>query len=689
MDETGNSWQTSFDDGVKAQHEGRMHDALASFEQSKKLAAEDQRLLARSLTKTSRVLMYLGQFEKARVQCKRALELARSAKVPSSELLDTLLCLGRLERISLGFQTSLDLLNEAQSICNSEPEQKPMLSVVLAERARSQYESDHLDEGRADIEEALANWEGPRDVLESVPFFLNLGNIYLTQKDFATATDMSERAIEYCRSQSAADHPLVVEALLCKAGCLVSLLKMDEVDSLANRAIAITRDKLGDDHFFIGTASGMLAGSALLRGEFQRASTLMDGAVARVEKVFGRAHPRSCEMLCMQALLLGRQAKLGECVDILNEVLPNLERVYGPSHSKVTDCEQLLSMHLQQMGKWEQAEAISEKRARLTEAKFGIEHPHALLACAELCVLKFRLKKKDEAEVYLDKCLAARLRMMCEDTVETAHISSQLALVCMLAERLEEAENLMQDAISITTRICGPNDFRTQVHLAGLRAIEAKKVLAARAAASGEESHGGAESDSSAPPEAQFASGMMDIFKSSVGQGLKGIAIVPLQAAIAESLRKGNWAEAETQARELITLLQEQSGERSVAIGKAYHMLGTVLLMQRKLGVTDVLKKALDIFDENGEKQAVPGTLGILIVDMGASGRVDEAERYFERLRKIIEETDALHSPQFISVAKAHAQFLRRASRPDAATKVEELVASAPKSDGSNPESQS
>ncbi len=662
------SWQINLDEGLTAYRNGDFAAALAKYEQCCHDCKENPQQLALSLLKCAEIEVEMGQFTKARECFEQSLSIAKKENLSEKIQWEIYLSYGRLERILARIEHAVELLDKAVQMC---PKDEPhSLALAHSERAYCYYNADRIDDGRADVDAAVAAWIGPFETDESVQICCNLSHCYISQKNFPKALEVANRALEISGAQFGEEHPSAIPALINKAVASVNFMDVATVEQAANQCLKIAREKLGESHYQYGYAFAALASVTLLRGDFEKTEKLLNDSYEITIRTFGTKHPSSCEIMQLKAFLLGRQQKMDECIQIFKDILPVLQSIYGDGHSKVSECANALSLHLQMAGKWSEAESFAQQHKDKTEQIYGKNHPATIGANANICLLQLKQNKRKEAEQHLDECLAARSQLMCEDNLETANLSSLLGTVCISVGRLDEAKELILDAKDIAERLLGADNVRAKAHAASLKIIEMK--IQARDASAQAEGKSAGETERAINQE--VSSSIKQMFESHMSQGLKATAIMPLQAAVTLSISSQNWAEAEAQCRQLLTLLREQTGDEHNAVGTANHLLGVALFMQNKLGATDALKNAIDIFEKNDAKQNLAGSLGFLVLANGKDGKMDDAQTCFDKMHAIHTEAGTLSQPGFLNIAKAHATFLRRANKEEMARNIEAII---------------
>ena len=185
---------------------------------------------------------------------------------------------------------------------------------------------------------------------------------------------------------------------------------------------------------------------------------------------------------------IAAESKLMEVVKIRSEVL-------GPDHS--LDAEDSLSLVLRQQGKYDAAEALSQKTVSRKETLFGRdhvetlktahivatllgdgskhklaeeqnrqlwearcktlgpEHADTLASAANLVLSLWELGRYDDAESLAREVLATREKLLGEEHPDTWNIARTLGFILEITGKYAEAEEIKRQTLSIRERILG------------------------------------------------------------------------------------------------------------------------------------------------------------------------------------------------------------------------------------------
>ena len=115
-----------------------------------------------------------------------------------------------------------------------------------------------------------------------------------------------------------------------------------------------------------------------------------------------------------------------------------------------------VSLIYQQLGRLDEAQAMSEEAVRLYEDLYGPEHPDTLTTLTNHAMLLTRLERYGEAESTFRRVLDARLRTMGDDNVDTNVTRFVYAGMLLKAGRPAEAAELARLACDTLNAVLGP-----------------------------------------------------------------------------------------------------------------------------------------------------------------------------------------------------------------------------------------
>jgi tetratricopeptide (TPR) repeat protein len=283
-----------------------------------------------------------------------------------------------------------------------------------------------------------------------------------------TAREILDQGAERI-SRELQDQPLVRARLMTTMAQVYGFLGIqDKGRALAEEALEIRREELGNQHADVADSLMTIAGVTFKDTDLETSRSLFEQAIATYEKSLGREDLRIAEGLAMISLILGMTGR-GE------EALPLMERV-------VAIDEKLLSA--QNPGEWATlavpAEAtfmldgmrpLLEREIEIREHALGPDdHTTARCLYALGLVLHYEGDSR-EARRVLERSLEITERALGSDHPELFANLSTLALLCTATGDFERARVLMERSVALNEKVHGPGHFRTAMSLTDLGAL--------------------------------------------------------------------------------------------------------------------------------------------------------------------------------------------------------------------------
>ena len=120
-----------------------------------------------------------------------------------------------------------------------------------------------------------------------------------------------------------------------RIGELYNVGKYSEAIPLAEKSLALTRSRVGDDHPDIAERMGWLAFLYEIQGRYLEAEPLFKRSLTIELKTFGPDHPHIVAALNNLALLYKHQGRLAEAEPLYRQSLALREKAFGPDHPEV------------------------------------------------------------------------------------------------------------------------------------------------------------------------------------------------------------------------------------------------------------------------------------------------------------------------------------------------------------------
>ena len=297
---------------------------------------------------------------------------------------------------SLGqYQEAVPLLQQSLAL-QQQSGDKSRVDTLL-ELGRVLFEGGNLQDAEAPLQEALrvSQREFGASDLESGRALWVLGQLRHLQGEAAGAVDLYKRALDILET---------AQAPATEVARLLDDLGQDYerqqqwllAKQTYERALAIDRDILGNDHPRVASHLHNLAIVAQNMGDLKRAETLYREAIAGEERAFGDQHPETAAAQGNYALLLDREGRLAEAEPLLREALDVALKVWGADNFNVGYARVSLAMVLHDEGEWGAAESQFRQALAIYDKSLPANHPYraaALMHLARLLVDRGRAQE--------------------------------------------------------------------------------------------------------------------------------------------------------------------------------------------------------------------------------------------------------------------------------------------------------
>jgi len=359
---------------------------------------------------------------------------------------------------SLGqFQDAMPLLNEALQL---QPQSRDKSRVdALLELARARIGAGLLADAQAPLQEALhlSQTEFGATSSESGKTLWALGRLKFQLGQFGAARDLFKQSLAILETTQApqTDVADVLEDL-------AKVYSRDQQWELARqtyeRALAIDRNVLGDDHPRVASHLENLAIVAQNMGDMKKAESLYRDAIIRQERAFGSQHPETAKTRGNYGLLLQREGRLAEAQPQLQSALDVRLKVCGPDNFNVGYARVSLAMVLQDEGSLQDAEDQYRQALAIYGKSLPPDHQYRAAALMHLARLLVDRGKPDEALALSEQSLKIWIATSPASSPSTAQARAIHAYALAHLGRAREAADELSAAIPVLLAARGPED---------------------------------------------------------------------------------------------------------------------------------------------------------------------------------------------------------------------------------------
>jgi tetratricopeptide (TPR) repeat protein len=231
--------------------------------------------------------------------------------------------------------------------------------------------------------------------------------------------------------------------------------KFAEALQLAERNVALTRAKHGEDHAEFATANLWLALLYQDQGRYREAEPLFKGSLALREKVLGPEHPDVGTSLNNLALLYVVQGRFSDAEPLYKRSLAIAEKSVGLDHPIVGNALNNIAGLYRSQGRYADAETLYKRSLSIREKALGLDHPDVAQSLNNLAGLYERLGRLAEAEPLYQRGLAIREKALGPGHPIVGTVLNNVAELYRAQGRFSEAEPLHKRAFAIREKALG------------------------------------------------------------------------------------------------------------------------------------------------------------------------------------------------------------------------------------------
>ncbi|MFN0152489.1 MAG: tetratricopeptide repeat protein [bacterium] len=228
-----------------------------------------------------------------------------------------------------------------------------------------------------------------------------------------------------------------------------------DAESLAQRALGISRGAFGDEDPVVADALTLLAGVYRAQDRLAEAESLARTGQAIYERRTPRNELEIARALIIRAEVYEAQGRFAPAESLRREILTIERRAHGADHSAVAQAMVHLANVMGLDGRYAAAESLQRAALPIQRKLFGDDHPKVAHALTNLGHCLNRLGRAEEAEAVIREGLAIRRKAMGPDHPEIASSIDNLALVLWGSGRVADAEPLVRESLEMKERLYG------------------------------------------------------------------------------------------------------------------------------------------------------------------------------------------------------------------------------------------
>jgi tetratricopeptide (TPR) repeat protein len=262
--------------------------------------------------------------------------------------------------------------------------------------------------------------------------------------------------------------------------------QLAEAEQIARDIVARCEQRQPVDTLHLAQALATLGRIESDRGQLQDAVVHLEKALELQRRLFGDADTRTADAKAGLAFTLVTLGQSSRAEPLLQEIVEDMRRVYGPNHPEVGVALSNLGNALSDLdGRRADAERAYLDSVAVLRANAGASRVELANSLNNLAALYLKQKRWTEVVDAQTEALAIRVAALGPEHPDTAGSKLGMALALNKLDRFAEAEALLRSAIGIFSAQLGRQHWRTanaQVYLGMVltnlgRYAEARAVL--------------------------------------------------------------------------------------------------------------------------------------------------------------------------------------------------------------------
>ncbi|UOX91469.1 FxSxx-COOH system tetratricopeptide repeat protein [Amycolatopsis sp. FBCC-B4732] len=294
---------------------------------------------------------------------------------------------------------------------------------------------------------------------EEVAYLLGYTASYLqTRGEPGAALPLFQRAYALYRDRLGEDHPHTLTAANNLAVDLGSLGEHQQARELNEDTLTRRRRVLGEDDPGTLNSANNLAVDLSTLGEHQQARELNEDTLTRRRRVLGEDDPGTLNSANNLAVDLSNLGEHQQARELNEDTLTRRRRVLGEDDPRTLIAAGRLAVDLRDLGELQQARELHEDTLARTKRVVGDDHPDTIIAAGNLAADLRALGEHQRARELDEGTLARAKRVLGEDHPNTIIAASNLAADLRALGEHQRARELHEDVLARRKRVLGDED---------------------------------------------------------------------------------------------------------------------------------------------------------------------------------------------------------------------------------------
>ena len=291
------------------------------------------------------------------------------------------------------------------------------------------------------------------------------------QGKYNEAIPLAEQALAIIKQQLGDNHPSTAISLNNLAALYRVQGRYSEAEPLYKQALAIWKQQLGDNHPSTATSLNNLAALYRVQGRYSEAEPLYKQALTIIKQQLGDNHPDTASSLNNLAELYRVQGRYSEAEPLYKQALAIWKQQLGDNHPDTAQSLNNLAALYESQGRYSEAEPLFKQALAIRKQQLGDNHPLTAQSLNNLALLYQSQGRYSEAEPLYKQALAIWKQQLGDNHPDTATSLNNLAELYKSQGRYSEAEPLYKQALAIRKQQLGDNHPDTASSLNNLAAL--------------------------------------------------------------------------------------------------------------------------------------------------------------------------------------------------------------------------
>ena len=376
--------------------------------------------------------------------------------------------------------TARDLLNQGETRIRAELADEPELQAQLLEVMARAYTGigdfdEAIDLARDSV--AILRTEGKENNSGLAKSLTTQGAIHFARGEY----DEGDAALVEAIQLHEAEDPVSTEDLAVTLGHLAQVRnavgKVEEAEAMLRRALAIWRESGNEEQ--VALTNHILATALENQGDLVTALQLKQESLEVLRRLRGEENPVVAQLTNNVAFNLHNSGRFDEAEQLYRQALGVSERSLGPRHVEVAEVLSNIGRLLMDQGRYIDAEPLTERAAGIMIQSVDEDHFQRIACEINLASCQSSLGRHDSAIAAYRSTLERFSRLLGEEHQATARVKSLLAQSLQRRGDLEEAEQLLSEALIVQRD--GGSKLNQADSLIGLGSVQRDLNQASRA----------------------------------------------------------------------------------------------------------------------------------------------------------------------------------------------------------------